>query len=345
MKKLIIWGDPSGLHSLYAIEHQGYSPEDITVWEDDPRHQYAIRQISDRIHITSDLHSLDYMPFTHTIGNPPYLKSIHLEFVLKALDISDSGSIIHPAGWLFRCNSELEKKVHRELKGRVKKLELFNGNAKFVDARFGCPLVITSYEKNHKGPIEVVYETTGNSYFIDSLEDMPTGFWEPSTVHLETVSKFKELCKDSSVFDILKTYKGSGPAISTPRVCGHANFLSTPRVCGNQTTKAEDFVSYDYYTFFYRNSDIHTINPKNKVFETKSEEEKDSLVSYLKTKVARFGLSIHKISQDAHISRYLSSVPLPPLDREWTEDSIMEYYEFTEEQQSLINSFISDYYV
>ena len=68
-------------------------------------------------------------------------------------------------------------------------------------------------------------------------------------------------------------------------------------------------------------------------------------MSYLKTKVARFGLSIHKISQDAHISRYLSSVPLPPLDREWTEDSIMEYYEFTEEQQSLINSFISDYYV
>jgi len=45
-----------------------------------------------------------------------------------------------------------------------------------------------------------------------------------------------------------------------------------------------------------------------------------------------------------HIERYLNNVPLPPLDRQWTEDSIMEYYNFSEEQRNLINTFISDYY-
>jgi hypothetical protein len=342
-KTLLIIGDPKGTASLSALKK--YAPENIWVWENDSRHIYTINQICDRIKVVTDLNSLDNMHFSRTIGNPPYLKSIHLEFLLKALEISDSVSLIHPAGWLFRRGNKLEKSVHRALKGRVKKLVIFNGNAKFVGARFGCPLVITTAVKEHTGPIEVVYETTGNKYYIDSLEDMPTGFWEPTPTHLETVDKFKELCRDTSVFDLLKTYDGSGAAISTPRVCGHANFLSTPRVCGNQTTKAEDFVSYDYYTFFYRNSDINTIDPKNKVFHTQTEEEKNSLISYLKTKFARFGLSIHKISQDAHISRYLSSVPLPPLDRDWTDTSIMEYYGLSEDQQSLINSFIFDYYV
>ena len=285
------------------------------------------------------------MHFSFTIGNPPYLKSIHLEFLKEALLRSDSVSLIHPAGWLFRCGSSLEKEVHKLLRGRVKKLELFNGNAKFVGASFGCPLVITTAVKENTGPIEVLYETTGNRYYINSLEDMPTGFWEPTDIHLKLVEKFKKLTETNSINDLLKKYSGGNSVVSTPRVCGHANFVSTPRVCGNQTKKAEDFVSYDFFTFFYRNSDIHTINPKNKVFETQTEEEKSSLISYLKTKVARFGLSIHKISQDVHISRYLSSVPLPPLNRDWTEEGIMEYYGFTEDQKKHINSFISDYYV
>ena len=196
----------------------------------------------------------------------------------------------------------------------------------------------------HTDKIELVYGTTGNSYYLDSLDDIPSGFWEPSSIHLETVSKFKKLTERYSIYDLMRNYSGSGYAVSTPRVCGHANFVSTPRVCGNQTNKAEDFVSYDFYTFFYRNSDILTLDKKNKLFQVSSKEERDSLISYLKTKVARFGLSICKVSQDGHIKRYLNNVPLPPLDREWTEESIMDYYDFTEEQRNLINTFIHDYY-
>jgi len=341
---LLIYGDPCGITSAVAIKN-GYNPENIVVWENDVRHHYAIKQISDKITITTDsnFEKLN-MRFHSNIGNPPYLKNLHLEFLLKGLELSDNVSLVHPSGWLFRSTRKIELQVRAALKNRVRKLELFNGNAKFPDARFGCPLVITTAVKNHTGPIELVYSTTGNRYYIDSLEDMPTGFWEPTPIHLETIAKYKELTKTSSVNDLLKKYTGTGSHISTPRVCGHANFVSTPRVCGNQTKKAEDFVSYDFYTFFYRNSDIMEINPKNKVFTTSSEQERDNLISYLKTKVARFGLSINKISQDAHINRYLESVPLPPLDRAWTEESIMDYYNFSKDQRNLINTFIHDYY-
>lgn len=330
---LLIFGDPCGITSGVAVKN-GYKPEDIFVWENDVRHHYAIKQINDKITIISDA---DFgklnMRFHSNIGNPPYLKNLHLEFLLKGLELSDNVSLVHPSGWLFRSTRKIEMQVRAVLKNRVRKLELFNGNAKFPDARFGCPLVITTAVKHHTGPIELVYGTTGNRYYIDSLDDMPTGFWEPSAIHLETVEKYKQLTQTDSVNSLLKKYSGRGFSISTPRVCG------------NQTKKAEDFVSYDFFTFFYRNSEIFDINPKNKVFTTSSEAERDSLISYLKTKVARFGLSINKISQDAHISRYLESVPLPPLDREWTEKSIMDYYEFSKEQRNLINTFIADYYV
>jgi len=330
---LLIFGDPCGITSGVAVKN-GYKPENIVVWENDVRHHYAIKQINDKITIISDA---DFgklnMQFHSNIGNPPYLKNLHLEFLLKGLELSDNVSLVHPSGWLFRSTRKIEMQVRAVLKNRVRKLELFNGNAKFPDARFGCPLVITTAVKHHTGPIELVYGTTGNRYYIDSLDDMPTGFWEPSAIHLETVEKYKQLTQTDSVNSLLKKYSGRGFSISTPRVCG------------NQTKKAEDFVSYDFFTFFYRNSEIFDINPKNKVFTTSSEAERDSLISYLKTKVARFGLSINKISQDAHISRYLESVPLPPLDREWTEKSIMDYYEFSEKQRNLINTFITDYYV
>jgi len=330
---LLIFGDPCGITSGVAVKN-GYKPENIVVWENDVRHHYAIKQINDKITIISDA---DFgklnMQFHSNIGNPPYLKNLHLEFLLKGLELSDNVSLVHPSGWLFRSTRKIEMQVRAALKNRVRKLELFNGNAKFPDARFGCPLVVTTAAKHHTGPIELVYGTTGNRYYIDSLDDMPTGFWEPSAIHLETVEKYKKLTQTDSINSLLKKYSGKGFSISTPRVCG------------NQTKKAEDFISYDFFTFFYRKSEIFDINPKNKVFITSSEAERDSLISYLKTKVARFGLSINKISQDAHISRYLESVPLPPLDREWTEKSIMDYYKFSEEQRNLINTFIADYYV
>jgi len=322
-----------GFENLYTEEEYEYFPKNFK----------ASFVGLEKVNLVPE-NKLKDMHFTATIGNPPYIKSTHLNFLLTALEKSDNVVLVHPAGWMFRSDRQIEQDVRKALKNRVCKLELFNGNSKFPGARFGCPLVVTTARKKHTDKIEIVYGTTGNSYYLDSLDDIPSGFWEPTELHLETVKKFKKLTERYSIYDLMRNYSGSGYAVSTPRVCGHANFVSTPRVCGNQTNKAEDFVSYDFYTFFYRNSDILTLDKKNKLFQVSSVEERDSLISYLKTKVARFGLSICKVSQDAHIERYLNNVPLPPLDRTWTEESIMDYYNFSEDQRNLINTFIHDYY-
>ena len=115
-------------------------------------------------------------------------------------------------------------------------------------------------------------------------------------------------------------------------------------MCGHVSKKADRFISDDFFTLFYKNSNIYKIDEKNKVFITNSEYERDSLVSYMKTKVARFGLAVNKISQDSHISRYIETIPLPDLDRKWTEESIVEYYGFTTEEVETIHNLIPDYY-
>ena len=70
MSKLLIVGDPRGVHSKIALLK--YKPEDIGVWENDSSHIYTIKQICDRINVVNDLDSFDGMYFTDCISNPPY---------------------------------------------------------------------------------------------------------------------------------------------------------------------------------------------------------------------------------------------------------------------------------
>ena len=334
--KLSIIGDPSGLHSLCAIKRQGYAPEDITIWENDSRHIYAINQIDDRINVTTDRESLTNMHFTHTIGNPPYLKNIHLEFLLMALNNSDNVSLIHPAGWLDRTTKDIEKQVKNALKGRVKKLKFFNGNHVFAPAQFAAPLVITYAAKNHVGPIEVEYDFTGNKYYIDSLDDLPTGYWEPTEKHWDIVNNIKELAVSSNVYQHVAKLedRATDCTLKAPEICGDGRAKDKTKTCKD-----------DFWTFFYERSDLYGYKKGARCFLLNSSEERANMVSYLKTKFARFALSINKVSQHLYIKRYLDCVPMPPLNQQWDDDSVFDYYNISQEDREYINNFIPNFYV
>jgi site-specific DNA-methyltransferase (adenine-specific) len=70
-------------------------------------------------------------------------------------------------------------------------------------------------------------------------------------------------------------------------------------------------------------------------FEVNNEIEAKSLLSYLKTKLANFMLSLRKNTQ--HISKEtIKWIPLPPLDREWTNEKVFKYFKLTLEEIELI---------
>jgi hypothetical protein len=272
------------------------------------------------------------MNFTHTLANPPFIKNLHLQFLIASCQKSLNVNIIHPAGWLFRTTKQIEKDAKKAIEGRVKKLTILNGNPLFGGAQFQCPLVITEVAQEYEDPIELHYQTTGNTYFINSLDEMPTGYWEPSENHIKLVNKFKQLTSTNSINDLVGDYSGR-------------SFLAAPSISGDgRSQDPTKLCKKDFWTFFYSNSDMFRLKNGKKVFNVNTDAERDSLISYLKTKVARFGLSINKISVHLYIKRYLMNVPLPPLDRQWTEESIMDYYQLTHEERTLINNFIPDFY-
>ena len=92
-QKLLIIGDPKGTHSLSALRK--YRAEDITVWENDSRHIYTIKQIDDRINVVTDLDECKGMKFSVVIGNPPYGNAGRqaLQFLNKIAELELSNDI------------------------------------------------------------------------------------------------------------------------------------------------------------------------------------------------------------------------------------------------------------
>lgn len=72
------------------------------------------------------------------------------------------------------------------------------------------------------------------------------------------------------------------------------------------------------------------------VFETGSQQEATSLLSYMKCKLPNFMLSLRKISQ--HISEATCKwIPLPPLNKIWNDDDVYKYFKLSQEDIKLIN--------
>ena len=86
-------------------------------------------------------------------------------------------------------------------------------------------------------------------------------------------------------------------------------------------------------TFIGQPSEIHTGSYIS--FENKNKSESESLLSYIKCRLPNFMLSQIKNSQD--ISEFTCKwIPLPPLDRIWTDDEVYKYFKLTKDEIQLV---------
>lgn len=80
-------------------------------------------------------------------------------------------------------------------------------------------------------------------------------------------------------------------------------------------------------------NDIHTDSYIS--FNVRNEAEANNLISYLKCKLPNKLLGLRKVSQDIAADT-CKWIPLPPLDRAWTDASVNEYYGLTAEETALL---------
>jgi len=71
-------------------------------------------------------------------------------------------------------------------------------------------------------------------------------------------------------------------------------------------------------------------------FKVSNEDEAKSLLSYMKCRLPNFMLSLRKPSQDISEST-CKWIPLPPLNKEWTDDEVYKHFNLLEEDIKLIN--------
>lgn len=71
-------------------------------------------------------------------------------------------------------------------------------------------------------------------------------------------------------------------------------------------------------------------------FEIDTENEAKSLLSYMKCRLPNFMLSIRKNSQHTSAST-CKWIPLPPLNKEWTDEEIYQHFKLSEDDIKLIN--------
>ena len=72
------------------------------------------------------------------------------------------------------------------------------------------------------------------------------------------------------------------------------------------------------------------------LFEVASEAEAKSLLSYMKCKLPNFMLSLRKASQDISEST-CKWIPLPPLNKEWTDEEVYKHFNLSEDDIKLVN--------
>ena len=126
---------------------------------------------------------LKNMPkFDFIIQNPPYNKSLHLNFFNKGLDLlSDTGKmvIIEPSTWLIELRQNIAEKkssqmkkyiaIKERIKGHVSKVVIENFNKEFnVGLYVPCSITYIDKSKEYK---QIKYSNCGIKKYINSLCD------------------------------------------------------------------------------------------------------------------------------------------------------------------------------
>ena len=107
------------------------------------------------------------------------------------------------------------------------------------------------------------------------------------------------------------------------------------------TDKINKLRKSDFYTFVPNDRKVET-EKKQQYFGFKEYNEAENFLAYIRTKFARFCLSIFKI--DSHLeSGQLKSVPWLDFSYKWTDEKIYEYFELSEEEIQFIEGFIPEY--
>jgi site-specific DNA-methyltransferase (adenine-specific) len=279
-------------------------------------------------------------------GNGASAKPIYNLFTEKSIKLSDIILFITPSRW-FAGGKGLDKfRKMMMLSDNLVLINHFDDACKIfgkgVDISGGVSYFL--YNINYKGICKF------NSTYID-LKTFDIVIKNPSDLNI--ISKF---CKNTNI-----------TKISNPR-----SYFGVPtKIDDIQNSKISDEYIKCYFSKskgfekWIKKSEVKKLDMKYRVatprangdkpnfgnlfilspnecvsdsyisFFVDTESQAESLLSYLKCKLANYLLSLRKISNTIKPDT-CKWIPMVPFDREWTDELLFEYFDLTEEEQKII---------
>lgn len=260
------------------------------------------------------------------IGNPPYNSGLDLKILESVIDLSDNVCFVHPVGWLLRKgevgknNTDFRKKSFIQ---RLSKIEMIDGNSIFGINLF-MPCAITFFKKEKSENIQIIDASCHFHYDIK--------IWNENDVFkidkygwYKNYLSIKEKISNTQKLKLEDWREKEIPSIS----------LGVASIRGN-------VASNDFYTIVQKDYNKHRNHSYKFGWSFSSEEETKNCYDYLKTKFARFCLSIYKF--DANIIFFLHYIPLFDFTKSWTDKECAAELGISDEELTWMQSVIPDYY-
>ena len=280
--------------------------------------------------------------FDLCFSNPPYNANVDLKIIRALEPICDEMVVVHPSTWLIdlKGKSKRYNSFKSQLEGKVKSVELFNGNPVFNIGLF-VPCVITHINGDNGGEVEV--NNFGEKFVVSSLDDVTKFGKDWETIVKPFFEQMKKYCSengsilDHNVFEIEegKHYVQLAAIRGTP-------------YRGNDCDA--EILLDDFYTMVMKDSEGNKGIRNSKVrkdgllvWEFSSARVQDNFINYLKTYFSRFCLSLYKISQNNHYGE-LSLIPWLDFTQEWDDEKLFKYFNIDKQTQNYIREFIPDFH-
>jgi hypothetical protein len=283
--------------------------------------------------------------FDIVLGNPPYKRGLHHQFIVKGFELlNEDGTILilHPSIVFINRKgtntTEYEEKILLFCNLFKTELTLIKSNDYFKDVFLYVPLSITKIENKTNNTIQV-----DNKFITPSVNEILTNIGNLYIHGNPLVKTIKNKVESKGLNSLEDKFVKN---------CGENNFyLVIPKFTGHKP-KNDGLINPDFYTMVIKKNEndyarLITDNLNSDLpgqyMSFNTYNECVNVSRYLLTKFARFCLSINKINQELR-SKELLLVPFVDPNILWTDEMLFDYFELTEEERNYINTFIPNYY-
>ena len=276
--------------------------------------------------------------------NPPYSNGMHNKFFAMAFEALEDGGVmtcIHPSNYALTKSERIdqyESRVRSIVQEYESTIEFIDGNPHFKNAHFFGPLCITTVVKKKDKKILVKNTHLNKDDVI--VNDINDVYIHGDLALVKSIVD-KVLSKGLENFHTRNTkFDKSGPL-----------FLQLPGVCGHPMKEGK--TNPDFSCIVYKKdqnnyksiltNDFNSL-PNGRGLNVNSEEEAKNAFDVMKIKFTRFMLSTEKIGQNVWSGTMLKAIPYLDFSISWTPESVYKFFNLSEQEIELIETYIENYY-